>query len=169
MHTHRRMRAGSSGMPSCPQHGRERRQRSFVEAFGASALPDRSATRAAFKPDPAKTGFLQKESVMQINVKGHRVEVTNALHEYAVAKFERVTRVFDQLHDVSVVLGVEKLLHKAEVTMQLSGKTLHADATAPDMYAAIDVLVDKVETQLRKHKEKLTDHHAESVRAARYD
>ena len=57
------------------------------------------------------------------------------------------------------MLGVEKLLHKAEVTMQLSGKTLHADATAPDMYAAIDVLVDKVETQLRKHKEKRIDNH----------
>jgi len=105
---------------------------------------------------------------MQINVKGHQVEVTTALHDYAVGKFERVTRVFDQLHDVTVVLGIEKLLHKAEVTMQLSGKTLHADATAPDMYAAIDALVDKVETQLRKHKEKLTDHHADAVRATRY-
>ncbi len=105
---------------------------------------------------------------MQINVKGHQVEVTPALRDYAQGKFERVTRVFGQLHDVSVVLGVEKLLHKAEVTLQLSGKTLHADATAPDMYAAIDVLVDKVETQLRKHKEKLTDHHADAVRSARY-
>ena len=105
---------------------------------------------------------------MQINVKGHQVEVTPALSAYAISKFERVTKVFDQLHDVSIVLGLEKLLHKAEVTLQLSGKTLHADATAPDMYAAIDVLADKVETQLRKHKEKLTDHHADAVRAARY-
>ena len=105
---------------------------------------------------------------MQINVKGHQVEVTAALRDYAAGKFERVTRVFDQLHDVTVVLGIEKLLHKAEVTMQLSGKTLHADATATDMYAAIDVLVDKVDTQLRKHKEKLTDHHADEVRSTRY-
>ncbi|MBX3701011.1 MAG: ribosome-associated translation inhibitor RaiA [Dokdonella sp.] len=105
---------------------------------------------------------------MQINVKGRQVEVTPALRDYAQAKFERVTRVFDQLHDVSVVLGVEKLLHKVEVTMQLSGKTLHADATAHDMYAAIDVLVDKVETQLRKHKEKITDHKADAVRSTRY-
>ena len=105
---------------------------------------------------------------MQINVKGHQVEVTPALRDYAQTKFERVTRVHDHLHDVSVILGVEKLLHKAEVTLQLSGKTLHADATAPDMYAALDALVDKVETQLRKHKEKLTDHHADAVRATRY-
>jgi putative sigma-54 modulation protein len=109
-----------------------------------------------------------EESVMQINVKGHQVEVTTALRDYTASKFERVTRVFDQLHDISVVLGIEKLLHKAECTMQLSGKTLHADATAPDMYAAIDALIDKVDTQLRKHKEKLTDHHADAVRATRY-
>ena len=106
---------------------------------------------------------------MQINVKGHQVEVTAALRDYATSKFERVTRLFDQLHEMTIVLGVEKLLHKVEVTMMLSGKTLFADATATDMYAAIDVLVDKVETQLRKHKEKRGDHHANTVRAARYE
>lgn len=105
---------------------------------------------------------------MQFNVKGHQFEVTAALRDYATAKFERITRLFDQLHEVTVVLGVEKLLHKAEVTLMLSGKTLHADATSSDMYAAIDVLVDKVEMQLRKHKEKVTDHRASSVRATRY-
>ena len=105
---------------------------------------------------------------MQINVKGHQVEVTPALRDYAAGKFERVTRLFDQLHEITIVLGVEKLLHKAEITLMLSGKTLHADATAADMYAAIDTLVDKVEALLRKHKEKLTNHHAETVRAARY-
>ncbi|NCT67530.1 MAG: ribosome-associated translation inhibitor RaiA [Rhodanobacteraceae bacterium] len=105
---------------------------------------------------------------MQINVKGHQVEVTPALRDYAAGKFERVTRLFDQLHDVTIVLGIEKLLHKAEITLAVSGKTLHADATAADMYAAIDVLVDKVEALLRKHKEKVTDHRAETVRAARY-
>ena len=105
---------------------------------------------------------------MQIVVKGHQVEVTNALHDYAVGKFERVTRHFDHLHELNIVLGVEKLLHKAEATLALSGKTLHADATATDMYAAIDALVDKVDVQVRKHKEKITDHHADAVRSARY-
>jgi putative sigma-54 modulation protein len=146
---------------------RERFARSRVPE-GATAATPSMAPHADSETGPARSGPKQKEYVMQINVKGHQVEVTEALNNYAIGKFERVTRVFDQLHDVSVVLGVEKLLHKAEVTMQLSGKTLHADATAPDMYAAIDVLVDKVETQLRKHKEKLTDHHADAVRAARY-
>lgn len=105
---------------------------------------------------------------MQINVKGHQVEVTAALRDYANAKFERVLRHFDHLHDFTIVLSVEKLLHKAEATIQLSGKSLHADATAADMYAAIDALVDKVDNQVRKHKEKVTDHHADAVRSARY-
>ncbi|MFI4969143.1 MAG: ribosome hibernation-promoting factor, HPF/YfiA family [Lysobacterales bacterium] len=105
---------------------------------------------------------------MQITIKGHQVEVTPALHDYAAAKFERITHHFDQLHELSIVLGVEKLLHKAEATLQLSGRKLHADATAADMYAAIDALIDKVDTQLRKHKEKRSDHHADAVRSTRY-
>jgi len=113
-----------------------------------------------------------EEKVMQINVKGHQVDVTPALHDYVTSKFERVTRHYDHLHELNVVLGVEKLLHKAEATIQCSGKKtakkIHADATAADMYAAIDALVDKIDKQVRKHKEKLTDHHPEVVRATRY-
>ena len=110
---------------------------------------------------------------MQINVQGHQVDVTPALRDYATSKFERVTRHFDHLHELSIVLGVEKVLHKAEATMQFggkkSGRTLHANATAADMYAAIDALVDKIDKQVRKHKEKLTDHHADTVRSTRYE
>jgi putative sigma-54 modulation protein len=113
-------------------------------------------------------GLIHEESNMQIIITGHQVEVTTALHDYATGKFERVTRHFDHLHELHIVLGVEKLLHKAEVTIQCPGKILHADATAVDMYAAIDALVDKIDAQVRKHKEKLTDHHADAVRAARY-
>ncbi|HJT97675.1 MAG TPA: ribosome-associated translation inhibitor RaiA [Rhodanobacteraceae bacterium] len=109
---------------------------------------------------------------MQITIQGHQVDVTPALRDYAKNKFERITRHFDHLHELSIVLGVEKVLHKAEATMQFSGRkagrTLHADATAADMYAAIDVLVDKIDKQVRKYKEKLTDHHAETVRSTRY-
>jgi putative sigma-54 modulation protein len=109
---------------------------------------------------------------MQITILGHQVDVTPALHDYATGKFERVTRHFDHLHELNIVLGVEKVLHKAEATMHFSGRKsarkLHAEATATDMYAAIDALVDKIDKQVRKHKEKLTDHHAETVRATRY-
>ena len=110
---------------------------------------------------------------MQITIQGHSVDVTPALRDYCTNKFERITRHFDHLHELSIVLGIEKLLHKAEATIQFagrkSGRKLHANATAPDMYAAIDVLVDKIDKQVCKAKEKLTDHHAETVRSARYE
>jgi putative sigma-54 modulation protein len=65
--------------------------------------------------------------------------------------------------DIHCVLTVEKLQHKAEATIHLSGGTIHADSIEPDMYAAIDMLIDKLDRQVKKHKEKLTDHHAWEV------
>jgi len=96
---------------------------------------------------------------MQIHVSGHQVEVTPALHQYVVGKFDRIVRHFDHLHVVHVVLTVEKLVHMAEANIQASGKRIHAVADASDMYAAIDLLSDKLDRQVKKHKEKITDHH----------
>jgi putative sigma-54 modulation protein len=123
----------------------------------------------ALHQSPANAAFLQEESIMQITIKGHQVEVTPALRDYATSKFDRITRHFDHLHDVNIVLGIERLLHKAEATMSVSGKMLHADATSTDMYAAIDALIDKIDAQARKHKEKRHDHHADAVRSTRYE
>lgn len=106
---------------------------------------------------------------MQITIKGHQIDVTPALREHTKSKMERLTRHFDHLHELSIVLSIEKLLHKAEATIHVSGKDLHADAVAPDMYSAIDALSDKLTAQVRKHKEKLTNHHPEEVRSARYE
>ena len=106
---------------------------------------------------------------MQITIKGHQIDVTPALREHAESKMERLTRHFDHLHELSIVLSIEKLLHKAEATIHVSGKDLHADAQAADMYSAIDALADKLTAQVRKHKEKLTDHHPREVLAARYE
>ena len=106
---------------------------------------------------------------MQITVSGHQVAVTSALNNYVNGKLERVVRHFDHLHDVTVTLSVEKLLQKAEATLHCaSNKTIHADAHAADMYAAIDALADKLDRQVKKLKEKLTDHHRDDARAARY-
>lgn len=105
---------------------------------------------------------------MQINVKGHHVEVTEAMHTHATSKFDKLVRTFDNARELNIVLSVEKLLHKAEGTILLAGVTLHADATATDMYAAIDALADKLIGQVRKHQAKLADHHNEVVRAARF-
>ncbi|HST27683.1 MAG TPA: ribosome-associated translation inhibitor RaiA [Rudaea sp.] len=104
---------------------------------------------------------------MQINVSGHQVAVTPALHDYAVGKLERIVRHFDHLHDVNVTLSVEKLLQKAEATLHCANnKIIHADAQAADLYAAIDALADKLDRQVKKLKEKLKSHGRESVRAA---
>lgn len=106
---------------------------------------------------------------MQITVSGHQVAVTSALNEYVTSKFDRIVRHFEHLHDVTVTLSVEKLLHQAEATLHCAAaKTIHADAQGTDMYAAIDALVDKLDRQVKKHKEKLTDHHRDDARQMRY-
>ncbi|MDX1403222.1 MAG: ribosome-associated translation inhibitor RaiA [Woeseiaceae bacterium] len=97
---------------------------------------------------------------MQLSVTGHHVEVSPALKEYVVSKIEKIERHFDHVSDVHCILTVEKLRHKAEATVSVNGGTIYADATEEDMYAAIDGLVDKLDRQVKKHKEKLVDHHA---------
>ena len=96
---------------------------------------------------------------MQIDVTGHHVELTDPLRNYVNEKFERLERHFDHVTDVHVILSVEKLRHRAEATMHISGGKLFADSTEADMYAAIDGLTDKLDRQIKKHKEKITDHH----------
>ncbi|HKJ94471.1 MAG TPA: ribosome-associated translation inhibitor RaiA [Gammaproteobacteria bacterium] len=95
---------------------------------------------------------------MQIDITGHHVEITDPLKDYVNEKFQRLERHFDNVVDVHVILTVEKLEHKAEATLTLSGAKLYADANDEDMYAAIDGLVDKLDRQVVKHKEKRTDH-----------
>jgi len=96
---------------------------------------------------------------MRIEITGHQIDVTPALREYVQNKFEKLGRHFDHLLDIHTILTVEKLDHKAEATIQTSGRTLFADVQAESMYAAIDLLADKLDRQVIKHKEKLTDHH----------
>jgi len=95
---------------------------------------------------------------MQLNVSGHHVEVTDPLREYVEGKFERLQRHFDQITNTQVTLIVEKLVQKAEATVHISGADLFAAAEDSDMYAAIDSLVDKLDRQLIKHKEKSRGH-----------
>jgi len=96
---------------------------------------------------------------MQINLTGNHVELTDPLRNYVNSKLERLERHFDMVQNIHVVLSVEKLRHKAEATLHISGGNLFADSVEEDMYAAIDALVDKLERQVKKQKEKLTDHH----------
>lgn len=95
---------------------------------------------------------------MQVSVTGHHIEVTEALKAHVDAKFEKLARHFDNVTDVHVILTVEKLIQKAEATLQLSGAKLFAEDHQEDMYAAIDNMVDKLERQITKHKEKTGQH-----------
>ena len=97
---------------------------------------------------------------MQYSVTGHHVDVSPALRDYVGQKLEKLERHFDHLTDIHCILTVEKLRHTAEATVHLTGGTLHASSVNDDMYAAIDSLVDKLDRQVKKHKEKMNDHHA---------
>ena len=96
---------------------------------------------------------------MQIAISGQHLEITESLHAHVSEKVEKLVRHFDHLTNTNVVLQVEKTRHMAEATINTKGATLHASSTADNMYAAIDSLMDKLDRQVIKHKEKLTDHH----------
>ena len=95
---------------------------------------------------------------MQINISGRHVEVTDSMREYVTSKLERLTHHHDRITSTNVILSVDKLIQKAEATIHVSGKDVHADATHEDLYAAIDLLTDKLDRQLIKHKEKMRSH-----------
>lgn len=95
---------------------------------------------------------------MQINITGHRLEVTPALRAFTEEKFDKLERHYDHITAVNVVFDVEKLRQIAEATVLVSKGELHASSESEDMYAAIDMLVDKLNRQLMKHKEKMLGH-----------
>ena len=95
---------------------------------------------------------------MQINLTGHHVDITDSLRNYVDTKFEKLERHFDHINNVHVILNVEKLTQKAEATVHLNGGEVFANSAHTDMYAAIDSLIDKLDRQVIKHKEKLKRH-----------
>ena len=96
---------------------------------------------------------------MNLHLTGHHLEVTPALREYIQSKLTKVSNHFDHMIDVKVTLSVEKLAQKVEATIHVPGADLHAESSDVDMYSAIDLLADKLDRQVLKHKEKNTDHH----------
>lgn len=91
---------------------------------------------------------------MNLNLSGHHLEITPAIRSYLSSKLERVTRHFDHVIDAHVILSVEKLVQKAEVTLHVRGKDIHCECIGQDLYAAIDLLVDKLDRQVLKYKGK---------------
>src|SRR4051812_22102211 len=117
-------------------------------------------------PPPAKG------ALMNLTISGHHLEVTPALREYVLTKLDRITRHFDQVVDINVLLSVEKLKEKerrqkAEVTLHVKGKDIFVENSHEALYAAIDQLMDKLDRQVCRHKDKLQDHH--HVAAKRLD
>jgi len=106
---------------------------------------------------------------MQVNVSGHHIDVTPPLRRYVSEKLERIQRHGDHVVNANCILTVEKLQHKAEAMISLRGIQIYADAIEEDMYAAIDGLADKLDRQVRKHKEKNSDHHARDVDKSVYE
>ena len=98
---------------------------------------------------------------MQINITGHHVDVTPALRAYVTEKMQKIARHFSQVNAINVILNVEKLQQQAEATVNANGRTIFAAESAMDMYASIDKLVDKLDRQVRRYKDRITDHHHE--------
>lgn len=97
---------------------------------------------------------------MQINVTGHHVELTPALRAYATEKLQRLSRHFDHVISINVILKVDNNQQHAEATVNAAGKSLFAHDADDDMYAAIDGLSDKLDKQVRRYKDRLRSHNA---------
>jgi putative sigma-54 modulation protein len=101
---------------------------------------------------------------MNLTISGHHLDVSPSLREYVLTKLDRVTRHFDQVVDINVLLTVEKLKEKerrqrAEVNLHVKGKDIFVESAHEDLYAAIDDLMDKLDRQVCRHKDRVQDHH----------
>lgn len=101
---------------------------------------------------------------MNLNVSGHHLEITPAIRGYVSGKLGRITRHFDHVIDMHVILSVDKLRQKAEVTLHVRGKDIHCESEQDDLYAAIDLLVDKLDRQVLKYKGKLAEKPHEALK-----
>ena len=101
---------------------------------------------------------------MNLNITGHHVEVSPAIREYVTNKLDRVIRHFDNVTSVGVILSGEKLKQKAEVTLHVRGKDIYVESDDVDLYAAIDSMVDKLDRQVMKYKQKAFDHNHDALK-----
>jgi putative sigma-54 modulation protein len=97
---------------------------------------------------------------MQLNLSGHHLDITSAIRQHASDKLTKIKHHFDNVMNVNMILEVQKDLQKAEATIHVSGADLFAKAQSSDMYVSIDQLINKLDSQIIKHKEKLHNHRA---------
>jgi putative sigma-54 modulation protein len=101
---------------------------------------------------------------MNLLIHGNHIEVTPALRDYVSGKLARIERHFDQVIDANVQLTVEKVGQRAEITLRMRGNNIHAESVEDDMYAAIDTLVDKLDRQVLRHKDRVKDHQSDNLK-----
>lgn len=101
---------------------------------------------------------------MNLTVSGHHVTVTESIRNYLESKLSKVTRHFDHVIDVNVILSVQKLVQKAEVTVHVRGKDIFVESSDTDLYVAIDSLVDKLDRRILKHKDSVRAHPHEALK-----
>ena len=97
---------------------------------------------------------------MQLNLSGHHLDITSSIRQHTSDKLTKIKHHFDNIMNVNMTLEVQKNLQKAEATIHVSGADLFAKAESNDMYASIDQLINKLDSQIIKHKEKLHNHRA---------
>ena len=101
---------------------------------------------------------------MNLSITGRHLDITPAIREYVTNKLARVSRHFDNVIDTQVILSIDRLNHTADITMRRRGKDIHGQATDENRYAAIDLLVDKIDRQVIKYKTKVQNHAHEPVK-----
>lgn len=102
---------------------------------------------------------------MQVTVKAKHLTLTDALKEYARSKLSRLQKYFDHLLSADVTLTTERNFHVVDVTVHANGVTLRGEERSDNMYSSIDQVIDKLERQVRKRKEKLKEHHKSNGKA----
>lgn len=98
-----------------------------------------------------------------IKITGRHVEVTEAMKQYALEKISKIERFMNRIIDVNVIMDIQKFEHRVEIILKVNHTKITSQATSNDMYVSIDRAVDKLESQLRRYKTKLQDHHAKSL------
>lgn len=95
---------------------------------------------------------------MQVLITGRHMEMTEALQDYVKSKVERVGKYLENIKEADVILSVEKYRHSAEVTIKANGITINGEEETADMYSSIDLVMEKIERQVKKYKEKIRHH-----------
>lgn len=104
---------------------------------------------------------------MNLKISGHHLDVTPALRDYVTAKLARVLRHFEHVIDVSVILSVEKhkvTSQRAEINLHVKGRDIFVESANGDMYAAIDLLIDKLDRQVVRHKDRSQDYQHDGIK-----